>query len=104
MYEPPSVLALSALARLDPGPVFVKTSPLVSPVLVSPVTVPASVFNKTARPLTPDPATSAFARTSCLPSPQLATEQLQPALETRSFLVPAPIGTEPITYLAPYRL
>ena len=38
MSEPPSVLSPSALARPDPDPVFVKTSPLVSPVLVSTVT------------------------------------------------------------------
>ena len=100
MCEPPSDLALSALARPDPDPVFVKTSPIVSPVLISHVTVPASVFKKTARPLAPDPATSTAARTSCLLYPQLAPEQLQLALETRSFLVPSPTGTDPIAHLA----
>ena len=100
MCEPPSDLALSALARPDPDPVFLKTPPLVSPVLVSPVAVPASVFNKTARPLAPAPATRAAARTSGLLASQLATEQLQPALETRSFLVPAPTGIDPISHLA----
>ena len=100
MSEPPSDLSLSSPARPDIDPVFVKTSPLVSPVLVSPVTVPASVFNKTARPLSPAPATSAAARTLCRPAPQLAPAQLQPDLETRSFLVPAPTGSNPIAQLA----
>ena len=100
MSEPPSVMAPSDLARPDFDPVFVKTFPLVSPVLVSPVTVPDSFFNKTARPLAPAPSTRAAARTSCLPSRQLAPAQLQPALETRSFFVPTPTGTDPIAYLA----
>ena len=43
MSEPPSALALSALARPPPDPVFVNTPPLVYSVLVSPVTAPASV-------------------------------------------------------------
>ena len=100
MSAPPSILAPSALARPDPDPVFVKTSPLVSPVLVSPVTIPASFFNKTARPLAPAPVTSAADRTSCLSASQLASAQLQPALKTRSFLVPAPTGIDPIAHLA----
>ena len=61
MSEPPSVLAPSALSHPDPDPFFVKTPPLVSPVLVSPVTVPASVFNETARHLASSPATNAAA-------------------------------------------
>ena len=61
MSELPSYLAQSALARPDLDPVFVKTSPLVYPVPVSPVTAPASVFNKTASPLAPAPVTCASA-------------------------------------------
>ena len=100
MSEPPSVLAPSVLARPDREPVFVQTSPLVSPVLVRPVTVPASVFNETARPLAPAPATSTAAHASSLLDPQLVPAQLQPGLGTRSFLVPAPTGTNPIAHLA----
>ena len=100
MSEPPIVLALSDLARPDPDAVFVKTFPLVSPVLVSPVTAPASVFNKTSRLLARAPAIRAAARTSGLSSPHLASAQLQPASETRSLLLPAPTGTYPIAHLA----
>ena len=100
MSEPPIDLALSDLACPDIDPVFVKTYPLVSSVLVIPVTVPSSVFDEIARPLVPAPTTIAATRTSCLPSPQLSPAQIQPALETRSFLVPAPTGTKPIAHLA----
>ena len=72
MSEPPSDLVPSALSRPYPEPVFVNTFPLVSPVLVSPVTAPASVFNKRARPLAPAPATFAAARTSYLSAFQSA--------------------------------
>ena len=70
-----------------------------SPVLVSPVTAQDSVFNESARPLSPAHTTSVAARTSSLPAPQIAPAQLQPALETCSFLVPAPTGTDPIAHL-----
>ena len=80
MSEPPSYLSPLDLACPDPDPIFVKTPPLVSPVLVSPVTAPASVFNKTALPLAPAPATCAADRTSLLLASQLAPAQLQPAL------------------------
>ena len=100
MSELPSYLAQSALARPDLDPVFVKTFPLVYPVPVSPVTAPASVFNKTALPLAPAPTTRAAARTSVLLASQFSTKQLQPALETRSFLVPSLTGNDPIAHLA----
>ena len=60
----------------------------------------ASVFNETARPLAPSPDTSAAARTSSLPAPQLAPAQHQIAFKTRSFLVLAHTGTDPIAHLA----
>ena len=100
MSEPPSVLAPSALALPDPDSVFFKTFPLVSPVLVSPVTAPTSVSNKTALLLALSPAMCAAARTSDLSDFQLAPAQLQPALEIRYFLVPATTGTDPISHLA----
>ena len=69
-------------------------------VLLSPFTAPASVYNETARLLAPAPAICTSARTSGLSVTQLASAQLQPALNTRSFLVPDPTGTNPIAHLA----
>ena len=99
IFEPPSVLALSALTCSDPDPVFFKTFPLVSSVLVSPVTAPASISNETARLLAPSPALRAAAHTSCLSASQISLAQLHTALDARSFLVSAPTGTYPISHL-----
>ena len=96
----PSVLAPSYLARSDPEPVFVKKLLLASSDIAIPVMDPASVFNETARPPATASAVHADARTSGLLAPQLGSAQLQPALDTRSFLVPAPAGSDPITNLA----
>ena len=93
-------MAPSALARFYLDPVFVKTISLASSYLASPVTNLASVFNETALPLATASYIRAAARTSGLFSPQLAPSQIQPALETRSFRVPAPAGSDPIAHLA----
>ena len=92
-------MAPSALACPGPDPVFVKTYPLVSSEPTSPVTAPAAVFNETSRPLATAPVICAATRTSGLSASKIAPTQLQPALETCSFLVPASEGSDPITHL-----
>ena len=61
---------------------------------------PASVSIETARHLYPASAICAAARTSGLVYPQLTSAQIKPDLENRSFLVPAPAGSDPIAHLA----
>ena len=100
MYVQPSVLALLALARSDPDPDFVNPIILASSDMACPDTNPASVFLETSRHLAPASVNRAFAHTSGLLAPQLPSTQLHPVPETRSFIVPTPAGSDPITHLA----
>ena len=96
----PSVLAPSALARYDPDPTFVKPIVLASSDIVRLITDPASVSIETSHHLATASANRAAARTSGLLDPQFPSEQLHPSLETCSFLVPAPAGSNSIAHLA----
>ena len=96
----PSVLVPSALARSEPDPTFVNPIILASSDISRPDTDPASVPLETACHIAPAAANCAAARTSSLLAPQLASTKLQPALETCSFVFPAPAGSYPIAHIA----
>ena len=73
---------------------------LVSSDIARPDTNPASVSIETSRHLAPASANWAAAHTSSLLSPHISSAQLQPDLEIRSFLIPAPAGSDSIPHLA----
>ena len=93
-------MALSALDRSDHDPTFVKPIILASSDIARPDIDPSSVSIETSHQLALASDNCAAARTSGLLTPQLASAQLQPTLETRSFLVSAPVGSDPIAHLA----
>ena len=95
-----SVLVPSALARFETDPTFVNPIILASSDISCPDTYPASVPLETPCLIAPPAANCAAARTSRLLSPQIASTQLQPDLETCSFIFPAPAGSYPIANLA----
>ena len=95
----PSVLAPSSLARSDIDPTFVKTILLASAELAGSVTNPAYVYLKTACHLEPSFDNRAASHTSVIFAPNHTYAQLQPALYTRSFLVPSPAVSNPIDHL-----
>ena len=99
----PSVLALSSLACSDPDPAYVST--FFQPIILAPSDIarsnpdPAFSSLETTIHLASASTTRAAARTSGPLAPQLASTHLHPAPETRSFIVPAPAGSDPIPHL-----